>query len=545
MMGPTLKDIIDLDYLIRLDEALDSHEEIHSRAIRDRKIFHQCKTGPQTGKTLLLTWLRFRREEFFQAQKKKGPVLLPGTLFSSLYTALVYAAIVSGGISGMALAYSFLAYHGTRPINVAVFMALFVVLPAILILLLLVLIIQRALGTKNNPWFFRNSILHALLSSLLFTGLPHLLKRAGRGMFKKNMDALEYTASLIRIKHREYKDLFFWPICLVASLFAFCFSFGVFCATFFRVIVSDMAFGWQSTLMTTSARIHDITSFIALPWSWFMPQALALPSLEQIEGSRIILKDGISVLATRDLVSWWPFLCMSVLFYAVIPRALLIITGILARNRTLEQFNFERPRFRQVIVRMQSPVLDIDADIPRAGQEMVSPAPMDPGQGQVLADRGKKNHSTGPGVQPDTVNSRSYLPGQQALVLASKKIYTDAVFEKIIPRIQAHLFSHVKEIIGIDYDYENDSAAIQRIKTGHAHQVILLHEVWQPPIRGLLHYITQIKSAMPQDMCLCILLTRDPGQEDLAVSDTDMDFKIWKTAIARLGDPDIMAKRFL
>ena len=521
-----LKDIIDLDYFIHMDEALDTKEEITSRAIKDRKIYDQCKPRCQTDIAFLFTWLAFRKAEFFQGADKKGKTLLPGTLFSCLYTWMVYAMVFAGGMTGISLAYSFLAYHGTRPINVAVFITLFVVLQVVLILLTLILLMRRKVRSKhqgNRSGYF---IVHALVSALLFNVLPGILKKVNHPLFKKTVEPLEYTASLIRIKRREYKDLFFWPVLILSSVFSFCFSTGVVCGTFFRVIVSDMAFGWQSTLMTTSDRVHDMVSFLALPWSWFVPQTLAHPSLAQIEGSRIILKDGISVLATQDLISWWPFLCMGILFYAVIPRGLLLIAGILGQHQAVRQFNVERPRFRQVLVRMQSPVLDIDThDTP------VNPA---------IEPNPIKGMAPVPSFipQPDQ-------PGRTAVILAAKKVYTDAALQKIVRHIEEHLFLTVKARVDIHFDVDEDTDAVRQITARDADQVILLHEVWQPPIRGLLYYIQQIKSVMPENKPLWILLTQDAGLEDLCVNETDINFEIWKKAVFKLENPEIGVKRFL
>jgi hypothetical protein len=511
-----LKDIIDLDYFVSMDDALDSQEDIKSQTIRDRKIYRQCKNKCQTRKDLLFSWLAFR---------KKESTVSPGTIFSGLYTWMVYAMAFSGGISGILLAYSFLAYHGTRPINVAVFIALFVVLQVILMLLILILLIRRGIGTKDRKQRGYNSIIHTLVSSLFFNVLPVILKKTDRIIFKKSLDTLEYISSLIRMKNRDYKGLFFWPFFILTSVFAFSLSTGAFGGTLFRVIVSDMAFGWQSTLMATSARVHDMVSFIALPWSWFIPETLAHPSLEQIEGSRIILKDGISVLATQDLTSWWPFICLGILFYAVIPRGVLIITGILAQQHVLKTFDFERPKFKQLIIRMQSPVLEVDAGETPAGpvveqhpaKEMIKPSFFKPGSGGSSGN---------------------------AVILASKRVYSDAAIKRVARGIKQHWCLDVERVIDINFDYD-DKDIVCQVKKSNADPVILLHEVWQPPIRGLLHYITQVRKALPQNKSLWILLTRDTGQEDLFVDGNDINFKVWKKAVFKLENPDIVVKRFL
>lgn len=334
-MTMKLKDIIDLEYFVSQDEALDSEKEIRLKDNRDREIYRRCRESCRTSEALLLSWLEARRRE---ALGKHGtPALLPGSVFSSLYSLMVYAMIVSGGFSGLSLSWSFLAYHGSRPVNVALFVFFFIVLQAVLTLITIVFLFRRCLKTRPGKGGFQNSAIHSVLSSLFFQVLPGLLKKTGS--FRNGLDSLEYTTALLRVKNREFQGLFFWLFFIPASIFAFCFTTGVLGGTFFRVLVSDMAFGWQSTFVTTSETVHDLVSRMALPWSWFMPEPLAHPSFSQIEGSRIILKDGIAVLATRDLVSWWPFLCLGTFFYAVLPRGFLMLAGLLARHRALRRFD--------------------------------------------------------------------------------------------------------------------------------------------------------------------------------------------------------------
>jgi len=521
-----LKDIIDLDYFISIDEALDSKEDIESRTIKDRRIYSQCESTSQTEKALLFSWLAFRRQEFIQNTDTKESYLLPGSIFSSLYAWILYAMVFSGLITGISLAYSFLTYHGKSPINVTVFVALFILLQVFLVFLILVLFIGKAIGAKNPKNRFHSSITQAFVSTFFSDILPGIIKKADLSIFRKNLNTLEYISSLIRMKSREYQALFFWSFFILTSVFAICFSAGALGGVLFRVLVSDMAFGWQSTLMATSSGVHGIVSALALPWSWFVPEILAHPSLEQIEGTRIVLKDGISVLATRDLVSWWPFICLGILFYAVIPRGLLIILGVLAQKHALRNIDFNRPEFRQLIARMQSPVLDIDADeIP---------------VNDVIEKNGSKDIKEMPSFR-----SEADMSGQRALLLSSESVYTDEAIEKAVQSIKQYLFSSVNRMTRISFDFNDDAGAIREIEDEEIDLVILLYEVWQPPIRGLLHYITQIKAIIPRNNYLWILLTRDAGQEDLSVDDNDLNFKVWKNAVYELGNPEIVVKRLL
>ncbi len=524
-----LKDIIDLDYLITRDEALDSREEIQSRAIRDRRIYQNCKKNHHTERALLISWLKFRREEIFNGADKKEMGLLPGSIFSSLYTWMIYIIVFSGFFTGISLAYSFLAYHGGRPINVTVFLSLFVGLPVVLSLVTLILLVQRIAGMRSSGKRPSGSIIHSLLFFVFFDLLPEIMKKK-QAVFRKSLNTLEYTSSLIRMKSREYKNLFFWPFFILTSAFGLSISAGVLCGTFFRVVVSDMAFGWQSTLVATSTRVHDLISFIALPWSWFVPENLAHPSLVQIEGSRIILKDGISVLATQNLISWWPFICLAILFYAVIPRGFFLILGLMAQQQTLKNFNINRPGFRQLIVRMQSPVLDIDASqIQREKAAKKNPDTLRDGKTRAMPENK---------ADPDIIR-------HTAVILVSKNVYPDKAIHTLIHGIEDNLFFDVREHLNITFDIKVDKEMLRKADINAADQVILFHEVWQPPIRGVLYYIANIKATLPETIPLWIVLTREPSQENLSVEGNDMNLKIWKKTIVQLKNPDIAVKRFV
>jgi hypothetical protein len=515
-MKISLKDIIDLDYLITRDNALDSREDIKSRELKDRKIYSRCQGSPKTDRALLLSWLKFRKDE-------KGLPILPGTVFLSLYTCMVYIMIFSGVVIGITTVYSFLAYHGTQPVNVTSFTALFIVLQVIFLLFALVFLVRRRVRRNGS---YEGSIIQKLVAFLFFNVLPKIFEKTGKLISTHSIEDMEYFIGFIRMKTREYRDLFFWPFFILTSLFAFSFSAGVLGGMFFKIVVSDMAFGWQSTLTASSHNIHDIVSFTALPWSWFVPETIAVPSLEQIEGSRIVLKQGIYSLTTQDLVSWWPFLCFGILFYAVIPRVLLIIIGNFFQQKVLKNFNFSNPNFRQLIVKMKSPVLGFDTQESMVNQEIEN----DPVKSEL---------------KRDSSASQQNVPAGKALLLVSKSVYCRETIQIIVKGIENHLFLDVKESIGISFDFDHDADAVTRISKSNADQVILLQEVWQPPIRELLYYITKIKEAVPGDIPLYVLLTRDAGQKNLGVDRSDVNFKVWEKSVFKLEDPGISVIGFL
>ena len=544
-MSIHLNDIIDLDYLLSLDDQRDSAEEKEETLARDREIFTQLdqagqdKTGLDPGgvtdTALLFSWLEYRRLVFFHEAGEGPRALLPGKVFSSLYRWIVYVLVILGFLSGISMAYSFLAYHGTRPINVTIFFAVFIFFHVLLFFLTLFALVGRFLTGRTGNRGSHPSIVHTLLSGLFFKGVPGILKKISSSLGEKGMETIEYIASLIRMRNREYRLVFFWPFFVLSSFFAAAFSAGALGGTLFRVAVSDMAFGWQSTLMTASDRIHGALAVISLPWSWFVPQPLAHPSLEQIEGSRILLKEGIATLATKDLVSWWPFLCLGIFFYAVLPRLMLIMVSFLAQKRAVGEFDFERPRFKKLLVRMKSPIMDIRFDEPLTGWA---------GRQNPLPDPSVVDPLEPEGFVPETVLAeQTQLKGSHAVVLVPRAVYEGDNLGAVPGVIRRNLFLDVRSTIPVSFDYLEDKDLLVALAAASSDQVILLQEVWQPPIRGLLHYFVQLKAEIFTDRPLWILLTQTPGQEPWVVEGEDINFKVWKRAIRQLGNPDILLER--
>lgn len=534
-----LNDIIDLDYLLNIDDQRDAGEQRENTLARDREIFTQIDHDKRKDSSLILSWLEYRRLVFFHEADDKIPPLLPGTVFASLYRFCVYLLVMVGFLSGISMVYSFLAYHGARPINVTIFFFVFIFLQVLLFGLTLFWLVRRAIVEKTGNRGHRVSIVQTLLSGVFFRGVPKFLKMIHKPVDEKRMETIEYVASLIRMRRHEYSAVFFWPFFILSSIFAASFSAGALGGTLFRVAVSDMAFGWQSTLMTASTRIHEYLSIISLPWSWIVEKALAHPTLEQIEGSRILLKEGISTLATKDLVSWWPFLCFALLFYAILPRLILIVASFMAQKKAMNQYDFERPRFKKLMIRMQSPVMDIrfdEAPVPAsytsggAGPETVS---ADPTRSKPIRHKATRSDTT----RSDTTGSDTVR------VLVPGSVYGADNLEEINRFIRQQLFVDDHSTLPISFDFETDREQLLALAADDIDLIIVLQEVWQPPIRGLLYYFVQLKTHIFKEIPLWILLTQTPGEENQIVDGEDINFKVWKRAILQLGNPDILVER--
>ena len=217
---------------------------------------------------------------------------------------------------------------------------------------------------------------------------------------------------------------------------------------------------------------------------------------------------------------------MGILFYAVMPRCLLIAVGIFVQKQALKKFNFANPKFRQLIIRMQSPVLNVDSQ-------------------QVTVNQNIEKDPVKNELKINPLTCKQNIIAGQALILISKKVYCHETVGQIVKGIERHLFFKIKEIVGINFDFDHDADAVSLIKKSDADQVVLIHEVWQPPIRELIYYITKIKETIPKGIPLYILLTKDAGQKNLGVDKDDINFKVWEKTVFKLEDPGISVIGFL
>ena len=550
------KDIIDLDFLLGLDEGPEN-ADTDAIVSRDRDIFRQLKDGDCLGDAgLIAGWLEYRRLLFFHETGNGGPgAKLPGALFESFYAWTARGMFACGLAAGGMGAYSFLAYHGSRPVNVTLFIAVFILFPALLCLAAaLVGLHQFRSGPSGSGWA---GVMHRLSMRLFIDKFMGRLQKWAAPVQKHFPQVSKDAGDLLHLDTRPFRSILFWPVFIVLSLGALGFSTGALGGTFFRIMVTDLAFGWQSTLLTSGESVHRLVTWMALPWSWAMPD-IFVPALEQIEGSRIVLKEGIAGLASEHLAAWWPFLCMGLLVYALIPRIVLVGFAHAARTLALARFDLSRPGYQRLLMRMRTPRMGMDiketggsraefrAPLPRPApppvvrkdeRSVVMPQPA-----AVLNTPGPKPEPE-PSVMPDEARVKKNTPG--ALVLGSARGFEENDMEQIRVGLAQQFGLHVSAAVGIHFDFDEDQDQIAaQVKELGRGPLIVLQEVWQPPIRGLLYYFVQIRQIFPDSpLWIVMIQTMDPGEKD--VESSDVNFQVWKAAVNQLNDPLMVIERWV
>ncbi len=506
----TYRDLIDLSFFSNLDNEVDQ-AQLHKR---DRSIYlaENLEKQEKGKKELLQQWLRRRRREVSPDTGGASP----GSIVHDALSLLTSILLGVGLISGMAAGISFFSYSGTTPVNVFHFLFIFIFSQLALYVFLLVSAMLRLLGTRQLP-----SVIVLMYGALMSFCTRRIARPIMAKLSAEQRYACEQTLGLIRKNRSSYGPLLFWPLFTLSQLVMVAFNTGLLAATLFRIVTSDIAFGWQSTIQFTSPVIYKGVQIFAYPWSWLIPEHYGYPSLSEIEGSQIVLKEGIYHLATRDLVSWWPFLILCLLVYTLLPRFLLLLLGRLRRHRSLQRFFAKSPESLRIVQRMTTPLLSTQA------------APLEPrDSGSRISDEHQENHPFSP------------MPEYALTLLIPVDIKQLCEPPELIARLRRQGFLIDRHEI-IFTDYASDQAVLEKLGNcswqGN-NGLLILFEAWMVPIQDSLLFLKELRSAVGNHTPIYVGLIGRNQDDRILTRPTVQESNIWRQKLAGLGDAFLLVQ---
>lgn len=516
----SLADLLDLEFFFSRDQELLDRGEDEVPRKRDRQIYlavkDSCPQHDETapGSCLLRRWLSVRRADIHK--EKNGQGMLPGQLFGELIKICSWAFFLISFVGGWGIALSFLSYSGRTPVNVATFLALFVVSQLLVLVILLFFLSAGRLRTRPPL---------PLTYSLIRRGVFFLALKISR-YTQKHGPASQLLAALSGNVHRFgelYGPIFLFPFFLLVQLAAIGFNLGVEAAILLKVVGTDVAFGWQSTLQPGAEAVFHLVQLIALPWSWALPTGIAYPDLAQIQGSQMVLKEGIYRLSTGNLVSWWPFLCLCVAVYGLLPRLVLYCSGRFTCNLLLLRLRFDSAAHRQVLHRMLTPRLSttVTPDQPETQQQTTMK----------------------PEEQKNVVSA-----GKQCLVLIPEEIFADCPRKGLADVIKQHVGMKPRKYLSFDSpDVEESglSGEIGQALDPTIDSLVILQEAWQPPIEEFFSFIDQLRVIIDKKVLITIALIGKPAAHTIFTRVRDQDYAIWQQRILAKGDPYMQSIRLV
>lgn len=332
-MNPKYSDIINNEYLVEYDRE-KLWKQLHQR---DRKIYlHALESGTLTDHSsrydILRVWQSTRLQSLFSKPQNPGQSLSTATQYAN--SILLFLSFVCG-ITAMA---SFLYYTGQNAVNVLSFFLTFIIIQWCLLVASCVL--QKKVA--QPPWF-----------SCIKWAINFWYQKLSPEDSSQKKEVLHSLLGRLWQKS-DFISLVKPYIFVVQQKIALFFNLGLLLTLCVRIISTDLAFGWQSTLNITNEGLHRAIHVLSMPWAW---TNIPTPDLTQIAGSKIILKDGLFHLAQSDLISWWPFLIMSLISYAFLPRCIFYTYALLRERQNLSRFNENTRSCENILQRMQSPVV--------------------------------------------------------------------------------------------------------------------------------------------------------------------------------------------
>ncbi len=502
--------IIDLEYFLHQDTTT-APEELHTR---DRSLYlkqiqdQATDSNNSAHNTLIQQWVDTRnRIEFSETNQRS-----PGSIFQdTLHLArklLTFKGFVLGIFAGLA----FFTYTGTTPVNVFHFLLLFV-LPQIGLLAILagVTIISLTLQKKHFQPFYL-SLFHTFIQRL--TGIVH--KKWLQNVSAEKRASIDSAFGILKTRNKIYSSLFYWPVFGLAQLFGVGFNIGLLTVTLLKIMTSDLAFGWQSTVQFSSATLFHFVQYIALPWSWLIPQTSGgYPSLAEIEGSRIILKEGIFHLTTANLIAWWPFLVLCLFTYGFLLRTSLYLLGSILERRAFKSLRFDTPACLSLVRRMQTPVVTTQAPKENKTRHTVNKQE----QQQPEPDTPPAHQAPQTILIPDDIFDH-FTPAELGSILHKRGFYAGDI----------HRFMK---------DYDTDQELLQILEK-HDWQknenLFILMEGWMPPLRDFLSLLDTFRNMLPPNTIINLGLIGKP-EETLFTPVHQQDLTVWKQKTTSLSDP--------
>ncbi len=378
----TVADLIDLEHYLGADESTLREQPAARQVLteRDRSLYLDAiapavaPAQPHSAehrRRSLLYWLRARRA----AEDPEQRLLLPGSTFAQAQRLATLALITVGFLLGVGAASALLSYDGHRPINVTWYIFLLVVVQLLLI------------ATVLGAWLVRRSrSVGRTVQDLTLLGrlIRPLIMRINRWLQQQRLghgrrelrDQSAAQIGRLRSQYALYGPVSYLPALIPAQVFGVAFNLGVILTTIALEWFTDLAFGWGSALDLSPQFIYDLVRTFAWPWGWLFGEGVGYPTLDQIAGSRINLKDPLFLLDASHLRSWRWFLVLSVFTYGLLPRLLLLAASVITQRHLLERLPFTQGRIQALYARLLTPTVETATHGSGHGPEMPIPAPI-------------------------------------------------------------------------------------------------------------------------------------------------------------------------
>lgn len=497
-------DAVDLEYFLMHASSSENRDEsaqqarhwfqqhVSEHAVEEHAEFPDPK--------VLKAWLKHQKKQH------KGGTPLPGESWQWLIGMLFWLLLFAGFLAGAGVTASLLDYDGAQPVNVAMFLCLLVGVQLIWSFVSFIVI-----AGKGLQWI----PLHAGFSLRLLQSLMHWAStRLDRQLISKlAIEKRMFWESFwrqLRDEHAASGKFLLWPILTRIQMAGVMFNLGVMFTLMTSVVFRDLAFGWQTSMQQINdATVASVVKTLSLPWNWIWGEGQGFPSLAQIEGSRIILKDGIGAMQNPYLTSWWPFLMMAVTVYGFIPRMLLLLWLSVQERRQLALYPIQSPSCQKLWSRFHTRYLHVTTKLFDNHSQ-------------------SKDNASAPSLLADNL-APTAGSAQSTVLDVPCWFYMDEGLGS--PNEQSEIKSLLSpygwQVKGVlDSSPSDDGSCFERFCSGDC--LLWVEEAWQPPIQEKMKRLKASHGLLPPGVFLCVGLTGKPRGASWLTPVRSRDLEIWQ-----------------
>ena len=492
---------MNLAELINLEYQLLKDSDINPVALRkrDRKIGQELAIQNLSRGELFLAWLK--RVQTFNHYS-------PGHLLETEHRWFGFFLLILGLMMGGATAASVLSYNGSSPVNIVHFLAVIIGVQLIMIILfvlnLLPISIKKFIpGSGDFYNFIRElSYLFSRLTAKIFSHLQTV-----------QLTKLWFDLKQLKIRQKLYGSVEKWFVIGLTQRFSLAFNLGALAACLYLISFSDLAFAWNTTLQISTESFHKIVHIIAIPWSCLFPDVV--PSLELVEASRYFrlnaeyLQSPTYTNLPQVVGGWWKFLILSLIFYGLLPRIIILSFAKLKLKRVLTKLPLKSADFESLYDRLTHPLFETQAI---KQQEPISEV--------ALSD------------------SKMTLKFKNKSCTVIKWADLEIPENELAQLLNFRFGWKIKDKLtagSLDY-HSSDATTYKFIKDQKAQNpILILAESWEPPT-AMIHFLKKLRKTTSVDRQIIIGLINSDSKKKWQPP-LLLDLSSWKNELAALADP--------
>lgn len=293
-----------------------------------------------------------------------------------------------------------------------------------------------------------------------------------------------------------------WLLVYLAQHFAVALNLGIIAVLFYLVTVSDLAFGWSTTLVVENQAVSGWFDALSSPWQWILPAAA--PNADLVEASRYYrLQTRLhqDTMLVAELGIWWLFMLMCILVYGLLPRTLTLLYAGIRYDRSVISAIRNTTGSAQVLMRMRSPLVSSGAD--------------------------EAETVDGTGESPPPLRRRQIGRPLRAVVIEWSGVQADrpALSRSGITAEQFHS-------AGGKQSPDADREMINRIRGHEFEAVVLVAGSWEPPMMEFIDFLRELCEQMDASVMRIVYLV--PAEKREAVKPGDLE--TWESALYAMDD---------